>query len=726
MVDVKQYFPAPIVRRSTGYRETDIAAVRWIAQCAVNVELFTIPLYMTSMYSIAGYHQITSKGNDFYKGRRWPGMATAAVPSKNTGEWPQANQEAFNTIFSVFIEEMLHLQMAANIATAISPKIAKPGPFPTFTSTDLQKDYGWICYGPKQTVIPYIVDLKDTDVYANVAVNFGPLNENSIELFLAIEEPTESAHEKIVRNKNRYFPEVPFAEFDPSKIMFGTIGWMYRCYRAYLEIEYDDGTTLWDAVFNPKGQQNDLFNNFSFPGHPMREFMRFETTIALTDKDIARKQAFIMMAAITDQGEGSTLKTRLQHERETNALAAQGLSAAQQLEAVRRKYRADPDSLTSDYPNYSDTGQQQPISRDGYARHRNDDKDHFECFQNVRKLMAGPGGVVTWDKAGKAGRWTEADFKTPDYTGDNTHNLPTPAQIAGALNNLYKQRTEDIAGGADTYTLLSQAAVGAIKGVTSVLNDYWNPTTPGKTVAFPFPSMGGTGDRMATCWAVFGAPPDLTLSIGDPSKGVVHHACQALATSGPDRFKATNTCAEVTVYHTCKGSNACKAMGGCGFVQPVTGGGNCSAFLAVPAVSVATFGRPSGHNCSAVVMRAQGGLLDGNSRAGASHKDKPVHFTAPSANFCGGFGGCAVPISACQLYPTDGTMDVYSITAMMCGSTINKLVGTLPFKTGDKVEDIAYEAFKMWARSITVNPPPPPPEQPPAPNDIRLAFPPST
>jgi hypothetical protein len=31
---------------------TDTAAVRAIAQAAVSVELFTIPLYMTSMYSI--------------------------------------------------------------------------------------------------------------------------------------------------------------------------------------------------------------------------------------------------------------------------------------------------------------------------------------------------------------------------------------------------------------------------------------------------------------------------------------------------------------------------------------------------------------------------------------------------------------------------------------------------------------------------------------------------
>lgn len=703
MIDIKQYFPESIVGRSTRYRETDMAVVRWIAQCAVNVELFTIPLYMTSMYSVAGYHQITGKNNDFYKGRRWPGMATAVVPSKNTDKWPQANQEAFNTIFSVFIEEMLHLQMAANIATAI-------GVSPTFTSGDLQtKDYGWKCYGPTQTVIPYIVDLRDTDDYEKVVVNVGPLDDNSIKLFLAIEEPTDSARNKIVRNKTRYFPEVPFTDtdFDPKKMkMFGTIGWMYSCYRSYLEIKYDDGTTLWDAVFNRNGQQNDLFNNFSFPGHPMREFMRFETTIALTDKNIARNQAFTMMDAITDQGEGSKLKARLQYERETNAPQAQGISAEQQLDVVRKKYRADADALTSDYPSYGDTGQQLQ-SRDAYARHMNDYNDHFECFQNVRKLMAG-GGVVTWNNADKAGRWTERDFVTADYSPDNPYKLPPPRQIAEALNHLYDER-------ADKYTLLSTAVVGAIKGVTSVLDDYWNPKVPGQTVAFPFPSMGGTGDRMATCWAVFGAPPDLTLGIGDP-QGAVSHACQALSTTGADAFEATNNCAEVAVYHTCRGSNACKAMGGCGFVQPSSGGGNCSTLMAVPPIAVATFGRPSGHNCSAVVMRAQGGLL--------GEEDEPAkdHFTAPSANICKGFGGCAVPISACQLYPRSGTMDVYSITAMMCGHTFNKFVGNLPFKVGDKVEDIAYQAFLMWAKSVGKSPP----SQTPAANDIRLAFPPST
>ena len=127
--------PNPVYNRGPGFKDVDIAAISAIAQAAIDVELFTIPLYMTSLYSIQGMHQITSQGNDFYKGRLWPGPAPSADPKT-------ANEKAFNIIFSVFIQEMLHLQLASNIATAI-------GVTPTYTGPALQNaDHGWICYGP--------------------------------------------------------------------------------------------------------------------------------------------------------------------------------------------------------------------------------------------------------------------------------------------------------------------------------------------------------------------------------------------------------------------------------------------------------------------------------------------------------------------------------------------------------------------------------------------------
>ncbi len=696
-------------RSKAAHLETDTKVVQWIAQTAVDVELFTIPLYMTSLYSVAGMHQITGN-NDFYQGRQWPGSKTSIIPHENDNspDWP--NRRAYNLVFSVFIQEMLHLQMAANIATAIGVK-------PSFTSSALQDDrHGWTCYGPTLSVIPRIVDLKDTSTYQHVAVNIGPLNQELNDLFLAIEQPTETAEKDIVRNKDKYFPIVPFDDgktgfdIDTADIMFGSIGWMYQCFKNYLAIEYDDHTTLWDNLFDQDGQQNDLFNSFSYPGHPMREFMGFETTVALTDKDIAYGQVLKMMDAITDQGEGSTLSLRL------GKAGGDAADLEAMLQEVREAYRSDPDALISDYPNYTDTGVQAP-STDAPARYKNDDKDHFKRFMEVKKLLDVRGAITTWDIAGKAGNWTEQDLVTKDYSPANPYNLPTPAEVAQSLNTLYT--ADQTSGTAQNYTLLSQAVVGAIKGVTTVLDDYWNPATPGSTVSFPFPSMAGSGDRMSTCWAVFGKAPDLSIGIDPPTSLMINHACQGLISDGPDRFKGNNSCAEAPVYHTCRGSNLCKGMGGCGFAQLTSGGGGCGASATRDTTDPAPVGAPTGGQvCGAVVMRAKGGQLCGHPPGPVGGQPNKNDYTSPTTNFCGGFGGCAVPISASQIYPVDGVMDVYQLTPHGCGF---KFIDNLDFKKGDKVENIAYQAYAMWAKSVGAATPP---QQPP--NDIRKAFPPST
>ncbi|MDB5705105.1 MAG: uncharacterized protein JWN66_2221 [Sphingomonas bacterium] len=684
--------------RASSFVETDIRTVRWIAQAAINVELFTIPLYMTTLYSIEGFHPITGKNNDFYKGRQWPGAKASAFPDVDPSQPGWGNKRAFNIIFSVFIQEMLHLQMAANIATAI-------GCTPSFTDTALQNpDNGWTCYGPTLTTIPDIVDLRDTSTYTDVKVNVGPLDEDIIQLFLAIEQPQDDAERDIVRNKEKYFPKVPFdggnPDYDPATagIMFGSIGYMYQCYRDYLQIRYDDGTCLWDHVFDQNGQQNDLFNSFSFPGHPMREYMGVETTVALTDKHIAFKQALNMMNAITDQGEGATLKARLKLANEAGLL-----------QAVEVRYRSDKDALESDYPSYSDTGAQVP-SGDAAARYDNDGEDHFERFKEVRQLMV-DGGIVTWDKAGKAGNWTAADLTTAAYDpNDNPYGLPTPDQIATALNNLYAEPVR-----AQSHTTLSQAVVGSIKGVTTVLDQYWNPGS--SAVSFPFPSMSGSGDRMATAWAAMAMTPDLSQGLPAPNTHIVNHTCQGLdlyAEGGP----GTNSCALTTVYHTCRGSNLCKGMGGCGFVQPSGGGGNCSSSVRTTPAEP-TPGKPQGGGCSAVGVRAKGGLCGTPTPTPGG-----TTYTAPSDNRCGGFGGCAVPISACQIYPVSGTMEVLQLSAAHgCGKyPPTPIDPPLPFKKGDRVEDIAFQAFTQVAKHIGMKPP----ATPPPPNDIRLAFPPST
>src|SRR4051812_31828005 len=101
-----------LAKRPVSYKEIDEKALHAVVQSAVNVELFTIPLYMTSLYSLHGMHEINSKDSNFYEGRIWPGMAASAHPKT-------ANENAFNAVFSVFVAEMLHLQIISNLAKVV-------------------------------------------------------------------------------------------------------------------------------------------------------------------------------------------------------------------------------------------------------------------------------------------------------------------------------------------------------------------------------------------------------------------------------------------------------------------------------------------------------------------------------------------------------------------------------------------------------------------------------
>ena len=658
---------APITRRPLDMLATDAAAVRAIAQAAVSVELFTIPLYMATMYSIQGTHQINSQGITYYEGRQWPGMSTTARP-----ETPE--QKAFNVIFSVFIQEMLHLQMAANLSTAI-------GAAPCFTGSELQSlEHGWTCYGKDCTVIPHIVDLQDTSGYRHVRVNLEELNGNQCDLFLAIEQPEQQARGQLAEfdkhNHTKYFPDVPFEGWTPGKHvhdlpLFGTIGYMYECYARYISIEYDDGITLWQKLFVNHSVQQDMFNSKG-KGHEQAEFPRFDTCFGPDDQDGGQIRSFNkaidMMAAITDQGEGSdTAITR--YRRRLQA----------QLMAVKPDYREDLAALQADYPSYTNDGKEAE-SRDAHARHDSAAYDHYERFGQVKDMLP----VKTWPQWHREGhRWTEKMLTNERYNPLTApKNIPAPEQVAGALNRL-KDRS-------DTLTMLSTVATGAIYGITSVLDTYWQK----QKTAFPYPSMVGAGDRMAICWAVLGQAPNLATGVPKVEKDVLYHACQGMHLEG----EASDTCAALAVYHTCKGSNGCHAQGGCGFAQLDSGGSNCGHGVKVAAAADNLCGVPTGP------------------------------YSAPSDNKCGGFGGCAVPISASQLYPNTtkktppqaATMVLYDFGPAPEHHNL-PLDETMSFSLGDSVYDKAWEAYGkvMAARGTPVGAPPPP-------TDLRLALPPST
>jgi hypothetical protein len=649
---------SPITRRDPALKPTDKSALYAIAQAAIDVELFTIPLYMSTLYSIHGMHEINSQGTSYYKGRLWPGSATTAVPRT-------ANEKAFNIIFSVFIEEMLHLQLAADIASAIGCPV-------TFTSSALQSaDNGWTCYGRDKTAIPRILDLTDTTTYANVKVDLAPLNREQIELLLAIEEPDEIARERIRPDKrSKYFPQVPFADWKPQYTekdlpLFGSIGWMYQCYADYTDITYSDGTTLWDYVFNPSSQQRDLFNvadTQHHSSHPDAEYPGFQATVSGAAGQ-AHPLVKDMMRAITDQGEGSLIKQEAKKR------------APQLLQQTLARYAPSRPALEVDYPSYDASGDQKKQSDDAGARYQpgslpGSELDHYERFQEIRDQLLKD--VVTWDKwrAGKKDKWTAKDLcPGVDHASDK---IPKPEAIAQALNRL--------ASDPANHALFSQVCVGSIKGITTVLDKYWRDPS----VGFPNPSMWGSGDRVAICWAIFGKAPDLSRGIKPPAPGVLQHSCQGLDFDTPGV-----NCAAVNVYHTCRGSNSCKAEGGCGFVQPTSGGGSC------------------GHRGASAALAQNLRLPTAN-----------TVYSAPGDNKCATFGGCAVPISASQLYPSGGEMQPFNFPP---SGPPKPLPGKLPFAVGDSVYDIAWQAYTEVMKVRGKNP-----GNKPAPNDLRIVFPPST
>lgn len=718
-----QHNPA-ITQRSIEHIADDINAVHCLAQAAVNVELFTIPLYMTTLYSIEGMHSITEKApagqKTMYYGRRWPGVKPSPTPKTS-------NEKATNIYFSVFIQEMLHLQMASNILNALgnnyviktlwgpgSKYPAKETLTPNFNSPLLvDKNNGWICYGPEKTTIPHILDIQDlTDEsgYADVKVKLGALDANSINLALLIEEPSDilctrikdSAKDKYIATQpGGVFDNVPFKDWtwkstEAELPAFGTIATMYECLAAYLNISYtldantdaktlaalkltpdtlpqSQSISLFEVLFNKDSLQRDLFNTEE-GGHPMMEFPLMKTVVDAKTENEAKQQIFQLMNAITDQGEGATMNVEPSPVYKLNSIGSE-LDGS-----VEQKYQPDMDALIADYVEYDENGQALPISGSAEARGKNGDDDHYARFQEVKALLQA-GEIITWvDWHNDDKRWTADDLQTSDYASNpNKDVLPSADSVANALNSLNLSEDRD-----SNFDMMSRVAAGAIAGITTVLNTYWSE----EGTDFPFPSMSGSGDRVSICWAVFGQAPDLSLGeyerIPESQRDYLYHSCQGMALQpNPQQPDDPNTCASKEVFHTCRGSNNCKAEGGCGFVQKTTGGSGC-----------------------------------GTSAAKSNDNDDSTLYSPPADNKCGSLGGCAVPISASQLFPEDGVMQLYQVAANQPTEELNQ---TINFTRGQPVYDAAWEAYSkaLAAEGKT-------PESKPEPSDMRLAFPPST
>jgi hypothetical protein len=123
------------------------------AQAAVAVELYTLPLYLTAMASVR-----------------------------------DMSSEACRIIFSVAVEEMLHLQLAANLCTALdaSPNFSPP-------------QYG--------ADVPYIKPYDpETGERGFLNAVLGPLNDETVNTMLDIENPEEIPQGQLVDHSTPQHP----------------------------------------------------------------------------------------------------------------------------------------------------------------------------------------------------------------------------------------------------------------------------------------------------------------------------------------------------------------------------------------------------------------------------------------------------------------------------------------------------------------------------------------
>jgi hypothetical protein len=645
--------------RDPKYLDQDIAALRAMAQLTIDVELFTIPLYMNAMSSLHGFHALTFKGFDGYAGRMWPGLGPTLEPNS-------PNEQAYNTLYGVFLQEMFHLELAGNLASAIGQR-------PLLKGNRLQNsDNGWNCYRGG-SIIPGIVDLQDTKCFKDVKVELGTLTD-SLPLFLAIELPAALARSEVIRNQGKYFPKVPFESLPAGKAIpefFGSIGYLYECYAKYASIRYTDepDNTLFERLYieqksQNKGLQRELFNN-STRAHPLFEFPGVRVLSQAEKGEDVYDIAIDIMSAIVDQGEGAVIDPSTAA---TMAAATSPMTMAQALLApsgaqpkgypsgrtsmrrykkeywgiqnvydeVDERNRTFGPALEVDYPSFDDKGKKEPQSTSAFAREKDDNRTHYQQFSS---LMVNGATLRYWN--GQAD-----DVTVGDLERDPNPSLATPAEIIAAMGRLR-------ADTGNSRHKFNQMAVGALYGVVQSLHEYWGSAQ----YTLPLGAMKASVTRFSTYWAICGAPPDLTCGIGNPDDlNTLHNACQGLSFSSPG-----NTCAAAPAYHTCAGANSCRTQGACGTVAT-----DCEQVIPAPMFPCAK---------------------------------RSATYSPPGDNQCKIYGGCAVPISASQLLRVPGSapdatfeMFLYSFPDSPPFQP-QRLDQKLSFKQKDSVYTKAWEAY---------------------------------
>ena len=746
--------------RDSSLFDSDKKNLQKLLQMALEVELFTIPLYMSGMYSIEGYHQINT-GNNFYQGRQWPG----AAPKFREDISNDPNQDAFNKVFKVFIEEMLHLQIAANLCNAYGDNYKVNARFTN--NALLDSDYSWNCYGDDKTVIPGIIDFKDLhgkSVYNNTKVKLDALSKEHIKLFLAIESSEHDLQNEI-DNKDKYKHTIPFEKgTNLDGIMFGSISGLYISIIMHLLIEYKNGRKLYKDAFQNASIQRDHFNKIP-SNNKVSEYPKLQTNLLGETQDtITIEKLLKMIDGILDQGEGEPLYVLIyniiKHIKEQSgsnkapsienllsikfdnnnaiqkyylevsdkAIKTEIESIAKWLNiklsqtlfmAVSPDNQSEESALKENHKSYDDQGNEVKSASAAARGGANAKMDHHEIFEAVEKLLKA-GKVTTWDKVHKDNVEWKAEHLITNREAyqENCANypqLPIAEEIAVAMNEVTNNKEK-------YKKLLSQATTGTLKGLLLGMEKYWSD----ENGQFPVPAMGGSGDRMSICWALLGQTPNLSIapdvkiSIKN-GYSVEHlqdyHACQGLYmpknskeelnTNHPWINNGDFGCASPAVYHSCKGSNTCKSESGCGYVQAYEGGGQCSS-------SNPTKPKPDA-GCNQSLTS-----LDTISSTNGCGRPDIKWKTVPAFNSCAGKGGCAVPISALQMFP-EPREKTGELQVMKYKSSVGDKDIEVCFRKGELVYDKAWEVYSNEFKKKFQKEP-----IKPKANTLRLIFPPST
>ncbi|MBI4750525.1 MAG: hypothetical protein HY774_18740 [Acidobacteria bacterium] len=264
-------------------REWTVDLIREHCAGAARLELWTIPLYLSVAYSIQVMPDPTT-GRPELKAVNYP-ILPGGLPDFEwfQGKPEQTAQFAFNSIMSIAFQEMLHIELAANLCNAIGARVDFIGEDGRFFPK----------YDPDS--VPYIAvpsELRDQ-------VRLAPLSLDSIGLLTWIEH---------------YLPRVPSPPLSTQpRDQYRSIGEFYHALQHGVDVMWED---LYPQQGSPTVTDLKQKDDFQTVLHRRRrdwilEDYQFSVTISGNSHQ-ARKRADSLIQAIICQGEGATEGNHLQ------------------------------------------------------------------------------------------------------------------------------------------------------------------------------------------------------------------------------------------------------------------------------------------------------------------------------------------------------------------------------------------------------------------------------